>query len=262
MCYCLDNSSCPLGRVTRLENSRSNKDTIHSELHHEGCICWCCNTASSKVDHWKPSKGLGLSYQLNWSTNFFGVHIQLIVIHILKLTNSSLDSAGVSDSLNHIASSSLPFCANHCSSLSDPPQSFTQISAATHKWHLEVVLVNVVDVICRSQNLRFVDVIDTQSFQDLGLHKVSNASLCHDWDGNSLFNTFDHRWIAHSRHTTFLSDIRWNSFQCHHSDSSCFFGNASLLWSHDVHNDSTLEHLGQSSLHCVRSCLISHCSQE
>jgi hypothetical protein len=44
--------------------------------------------------------------------------------------------------------------ADHGCALSDAAQGLTQVTAAAHKGHLEVVLVDVVDLISRSQHLQ------------------------------------------------------------------------------------------------------------
>ena len=46
----LDDSSRPLGRIARFEDTRTNKDTIHTELHHQSRIGRSRNTASGKVN--------------------------------------------------------------------------------------------------------------------------------------------------------------------------------------------------------------------
>jgi hypothetical protein len=43
--------------------------------------------------------------------------------------------------------------ADHCCSLSNAAQGLAQVTAAAHKGHLEVVLVDVVDLVSRGQHL-------------------------------------------------------------------------------------------------------------
>ena len=45
-------------------------------------------------------------------------------------------------------------CADHGSTLGDPAEGLSQVPAATHKWDLVVVLVDVVQVISRGEHLQ------------------------------------------------------------------------------------------------------------
>ena len=45
-------------------------------------------------------------------------------------------------------------CPDHGSAFRDPPERLSKVAAAAHKRHLEVVLVDVMGVICRRQHLQ------------------------------------------------------------------------------------------------------------
>jgi len=49
-------------------------------------------------------------------------------------------------------------------------------------------------------------------------------------------------------HASHLSDVRRNGMQCHHSHSPGLLCDHRLLWSGDVHDDTTLLHLCETAL--------------
>ena len=86
--------------------------------------------------------------------------------------------------------------ADHGGALGNAAQGLAQVATAADEGHLEGVLVDVVDVVGRGEHLRLVDVVDAQGLQDLRLHKVANAGLGHDRDGDRRLDGLDHlqRW--------------------------------------------------------------------
>ena len=66
-------------------------------------------------------------------------------------------------------------CADHGCTLSNAAQSLSKVTAAAYKWHLKVVLVDVVDLISRGQHLQDtgetrVACVSKASCHDIGLH--------------------------------------------------------------------------------------------
>ena len=65
------------------------------------------------------------------------------------------------------------------------------IATAAHEWNLERILINMECIVGRCEDVAFVDIIDTDSLQDLALDGVANARLGHDrycYSGLNLFN--------------------------------------------------------------------------
>ena len=52
---------------------------------------------------------------------------------------------------------SADLCPDHGSTFRYPPERLTKVPAATHKRHLEIVLVDVMGVICRREDLQQTD---------------------------------------------------------------------------------------------------------
>ena len=142
----------------------------------------------------------------------------------------------------------LPLRADHRSPLCDPPQGFPQVAAAAHERDPEVVLVDVVHVVGRGQHLRLVDVIHSESLENLRLDEVADARLGHDRDGHRCFNRLDHVRVAHARDASVAADVRGHALERHDGDGAGLLGDAGLLGGCDVHDDALLEHLGEADL--------------
>ena len=149
----LDNSTGTLGGITRLEDTRTNKDTIASELHHQGSIGRGGNTTSSKVDNGKTSQLGGLLEQVVRSLDLLGIGEELVVIHQLSPADLGLDGTAVTDSLDNVTGTGLTLGADHGSTLVDATKSLTEVLATADEGDLVVVLVDVVGVIGRGQDL-------------------------------------------------------------------------------------------------------------
>merc|ERR1712087_542499 len=274
----LNNSLSPSCWISTLEDSTAHENTIDSKLHHQSSISWSGNTTSSEVDNWKSSKLLCLNDQLIWDSHLLGHNEKLVIIHGLNSLNGSLNGSAVSDGLNDATSSGLTLGSDHGSTLGNTSEGFSQISATANKWDAKLVLVDVVDLIGWGKHLTLINVVNTDGLQDLGLNKVTDSGLGHNWNGHSFANFLDHLRITHASHTTVLTDIGWNSLEGHDGNGASLFGDASLLCVDDVHDNTTLEHLGKANLdshgsllhasvflsvrvcvsvpvHCVRVCL-------
>jgi hypothetical protein len=71
-------------------------------------------------------------------------------------------------SLDNIAGASLALCAYHGGTFGDAAECLTEVSAATNEGNLEWGFLNMVDVVGRSKNLGFVNVIDANCLKNLG----------------------------------------------------------------------------------------------
>ena len=60
-----------------------------------------------KQESISPSKVLGLPHELHRCADLFGVHIDLVIVQGLQLSDGPHDGSTVPDCLNHIACSSL-----------------------------------------------------------------------------------------------------------------------------------------------------------
>ena len=92
--------------------------------------------------------------------DFLGVGHQLFVRHQLQAANLAQHGARVADCFDDVAGSRFALGPNHGCALADAAQGLAQIAAAADKGHLEIVLVDVVSLIRRRQNLALVDVVD------------------------------------------------------------------------------------------------------
>ena len=83
-------------------------------------------------------------------------------------------------------------------------------------------------IVGRCEVFAFVDIIDTDSLQDLALDGVANARLGRDRYCYSGLNLFNHGGIGHAGETTIAAVIGGDLLEGHDGAGACLFGNASL----------------------------------
>lgn len=119
-----------------------------------GCKCFAGTAVANSGKGPAPAQVLGLPDQIYRRPDLLGIHIQLIIIQSLKLSDGTSHGAGVSYCLYNIASACFTLRSDHCGSLSNAPQSLTKVSAPTDERDLEVVLVDVMNIICWCEHLK------------------------------------------------------------------------------------------------------------
>ncbi|KAL0555664.1 hypothetical protein IC582_009618 [Cucumis melo] len=245
----LNNRSGPPRWVAALEHTRADEYTVTTELHHQRCICRRGYTTSGKLNHRKPAELLRLQHQIIWRSDLFGEGKDLIVVHVPQQPDIPHHGPHVSHSLNDIAGTGLTLGSDHCRPFTNTPQRLTEVTAATDKRNAEVVLVDVVFFISESKNFALIHIINTNGLKNLSFNEMTDSSLRHDRNRNSLFDFLDELWVTHSGDTALGSDVCRNSFKSHDGASSSLFGDTSLLCVDDVHNYTAAEHLSQSNFH-------------
>lgn len=63
---------------------------------------------------------------------------------------------------------------------------------------------------------------------DLAFNKVPNASLGHDRDSHCGHYFLDHRWVRHTCHAAFHSNVGGDSFEGHNGGGTGLFSDAGL----------------------------------
>ena len=102
----------------------------------------------------RPAQVLGLSDQIYRRPDFLGVHVQLIIIQRLQLSDGTSQRPSVSYCLHNIPGACFTLGSDHGCAFDNTPESLTKVSAPTDKRNLEVVLVDVMNVICRCEHLQ------------------------------------------------------------------------------------------------------------
>ena len=69
--------------------------------------------------------------------------------------------------------------AHHGSAFGNTAQRLAKVTAATDKWGLELVLVDMMGLISHGEHLTLVDIVDLEALQDLRLDEMTNAALSH-----------------------------------------------------------------------------------
>uniref|UniRef100_A0A7C9DZC8 Uncharacterized protein n=1 Tax=Opuntia streptacantha TaxID=393608 RepID=A0A7C9DZC8_OPUST len=178
----LNNRPGSSGRVTALEHARADKHSIAAQLHHQGGIRRRRHPTGGELDHRQPPQLLGLHHQIARRGDLLRKGEHLIIVHVPQNPDLTHHAPHVTYGLDDVSRPSLTLGSNHGGAFSDAAERLPQIAAATNKGDLEVMLVDVVVLVGGGQNLGFVDIVDSNGFQDLGLNEMPNSGLRHDRD--------------------------------------------------------------------------------
>lgn len=77
----LDDGARALGRIARLEDTRTHEDAIHTELHHQSGVGWSGDTTSGEVDDRQTTELSRLLDEFERGADFLGVHEDFILVH-------------------------------------------------------------------------------------------------------------------------------------------------------------------------------------
>ena len=244
----LNNGTCTLSGVVALEDTGSDEDTVASELHHERGVGGGGDSSSRKVDDRETLQAGSLLEQVEGSLNVLGVSVELLVAHGRHALDLALDGALVAHGLDNVAGTGLTLGADHGSTLGDTSERLTEVLGTADEGNLEVVLVDVVLVVSRGEHLGLVDVVDTDSLEDLGLDDVANSYLGHAGDGGGLLDLLDHGGVRHAGDATLNTDVGRDLLEGHDGAGTGILSDTSLLSVDNVHDDTALEHLGEAGL--------------
>jgi hypothetical protein len=170
--------------------------------------------------------------------------------------------------MDDISSAGFALGADHGRAFRNAAESFTKVTRATNERSLEGVFIDVMFFVRGSENFTFVNEVDAELLQNLGFSEVADASLGHHRNRNRGDDLLDEARLGHAGYAAFGANHRGNALQRHHGDGPGLFGNFRLLDVHHIHDDSALQHLGQTDLEAkacgaigvaaVRSGMIRH----
>ena len=173
---------------------------------------------------------------------------QLVLAHALEAADLGEHVAELADGLDDVAGAGLALGPHHRGALVDPPQRLAEVPAAAHERDLEGVLVDVVRLVGRGQDLGLVDVVDPERLEDLRLDEVADPGLRHHRDADRLHDAFDHAWVAHPGDAAGGADVGRHALERHDGDGAGILGDARMVRRDHVHDDPALEHLGEAGL--------------
>ncbi len=177
---------------------------------------------------------------------------------VARRSDASVHGPDVAHRLDDVTGAGLTLGAHHGGALVDAPEGLAEVPGAADEGHLEGVLVDVVGLVGRREDLGLVDVVDAEGLEDLGLHEVADARLGHDRDGHRVHDGADEGRVAHARHAAGGPDVRRHALEGHDRDGAGILRDARLVGRDDVHDDAALEHLGQTLLGRPGGCLDAH----
>ena len=98
------------------------------------------------------------------------------------------------------------------------------------------------------EHLGFVDVINAKCFKNLRFDKVTDAGLRHNGNRHRSLDSLDHLGVTHAGDSAVNANICRNPLKRHDGTRTSILCNPSLLRIDYIHDDSTAEHLGESTL--------------
>jgi hypothetical protein len=230
------------------ENAAADENGFCSELHHESCIGGGGDATGGEVWYGELARFGDHADEFIGSSMDFGGVIQLLLAENGELTHLAGDLAHVLDGVNDVSRAGLTLGANQGSALGNATERFAEIAGSADEGNGEGMFINMVGFVGGGENFAFVDKVDTEGLEHLGLGEVADTSLGHYGDGDGGFDFLDQLGIGHAGDSTLGANHGGHSLERHDGDCAGLFGNASLLDVHHVHDDSTFEHLSQADL--------------
>ena len=147
--------------------------------------------------------------------------------------------------LHNVARTRLALCAYHGSTLAYAAERFAKIFSAAYERHFKLSLVDMVNVVGGREHLRFVDVVDLDSFEYLRLSEMTYTALRHYGDRYRLLYALYHLRVAHAGNAACRANVGWYTLKRHNCARACRFGYLCLLGGGNVHDNAALQHLGE-----------------
>src|SRR5262249_61014291 len=138
---------------------------------------------------------------------------QFLIAQDGQALHGTLHRAHMPHCLDDVARARFALGADHGCALTDTPQGLTQVARPTHKRHLEDELIDMMRLVRWGEHFTFINIIDPQRLQNLGLSKMPNTYFGHHGNGHSLDNFFDLGWVGHACYATLGANIGWDSVQ-------------------------------------------------
>ena len=108
---------------------------------------------------------------MEWCRQIFCECIQFLIIHGACPADVCHDRPLVSDGFHNIPGSRFAFSAYESSTFRNTSECFTKVFGTAYEGYFESVFVDVVLLVCWSEDFRFVDVIYSNRLDDLGIYK-------------------------------------------------------------------------------------------
>ena len=112
----------------------------------------------------------------------------------------------------------------------------------THERSGELPLIDMVFFIGRSQNLRFIDVINSDRLEHLRFDKVADPGFGHDRNRHGADDLIDHLGGGHTGDSPVFANIGGHPFEGHDGHRSGVLSDLGLLCVDDIHDDAAFEH--------------------
>ena len=251
----LDDRPRPAIGVLGLEDPGADEVPLRAELHHEGGVGRRRDPARAEQRDREPACLSDLLEHLERRPQLLRLGCTLLAAESPEPLDPADDPAQMTNRLHDVPGARLALGANHRRALADPPQGLAEVGRSADERDLEGVLVDVMRLVSRRQDLGLVDVVHLERLQDLRFREVADSGLRHHRDRHDLLDLLDHPRARHPGDAARRADVGRHALERHHRHRARVLGDSRLIRGGHIHDHPALEHLGQAALDPERRSL-------
>src|SRR5215475_13061146 len=118
--------------------------------------------------------------------------------------------------MNYVAGSGFSFGTNHGCAFGNAAKRLAQITRTADKGNFESMLINVVGLVGGGKDFGFVNVINTEFLQNLGLSKMADAAFGHHRNGDRFHDLANLFGGGHACNAALSANLRRNTLERHY----------------------------------------------
>ena len=125
------------------------------------------DASSGEIDHGEPLQPCGLLEEVERRLDVLGVCVEFLLAHHARLADLTHHCALVAHGLDDVARARLALGTDERGAFGDTAEGLAQVARTADEGHFECVLVNVVLLVCGSEHLGLVNVVDSDRLKNL-----------------------------------------------------------------------------------------------
>src|SRR5438876_5467155 len=194
----------------RFEDAAAHEVPLGAELHHQRRVGRRRDPAGAEQHDRELLRLRDVAHEVERDAELSGLLAQLRFVETGERFDARRDLADVANGLDDVAGAGLALAADHRRAFVDPAERLAEITRAAYERHVELLLVDVVLLVRRREDLALVDVVDADGLEDLRLDEVADAGLRHHRDRDRVHDLGDELRVAHPRDAALLADVGRN----------------------------------------------------
>src|SRR3989442_1544821 len=195
------------GRVARLEDPGADEDGFRPELHHERGVRRRRDPARREVADRELPGPRHPPHQLVRRAEVLRLGHQLLGRERREAADARGERAHVPHGLYDVARAGLTLRPDHRRTLADAPERLAQVARAAHERDAKTELVDVEVLVGGREDLRLVDEVHCERFEDPSLHEGADPRLGPAGDRDRLLDLLDLLHRGHPRDAAVAPDV-------------------------------------------------------